>query len=73
MILLLQNLKEINLLNKIFGNSIKNTFKVNKFNFEENKNQILYLLLHIMDMKKILDAYIKEKFLSIKKQAIYLV
>ena len=34
------------LINKIFGNSIKNTFKVNNFDFVENENQIKFIGSH---------------------------
>ena len=34
------------LINKVFGNSIKNTFRVNNFDFVENKNQIKFIASH---------------------------
>jgi uncharacterized heparinase superfamily protein len=34
------------LINRVFGNSIKNTFKVNSLNFEEDKNQIKFIASH---------------------------
>jgi len=34
------------LINKVFGNSIKNTFKINSLNFEEDKNQIKFIASH---------------------------
>ncbi len=34
------------LINRIFGNSIKNTFKINSLNFIENKNQIKFIASH---------------------------
>ena len=34
------------LINRIFGNSIKNTFKVNNLNFVENKDQIKFIASH---------------------------
>jgi len=34
------------LINKIFGNSIKNTFKVNNLDFMEDKNQIKFIASH---------------------------
>jgi len=34
------------LINKIFGNSIKNTFKVNNLDFVEDKNQIKFIASH---------------------------
>ncbi len=34
------------LINKVFGNSIKNTFKINSLNFEEDKSQIKFIASH---------------------------
>jgi len=34
------------LINSIFGNSIKNTFKINNFDFAENKNEIKFIASH---------------------------
>ena len=50
------------MINKVFGNSIQNSFK--SFDFLRKMKMILLDVLHqIMDMKKNLDVHIKEKYI----------
>ena len=55
------------LVNRVFGNSIKNTFKMIDVNYKNDSTQIGCSQSHIMDMKKISVVTIKEKFIWIKK------
>ena len=54
------------LINRVFGNSIKNTFKINNLNFVEDKNQIKFTASHNGYEKKF--GCIHKREISIEKQ-----
>ncbi len=54
------------LINRIFGNSIKNTFKVNNLDFAEDKNQIKFIASHNGYERKF--GCIHKREISIEKQ-----
>ena len=54
------------LINRVFGNSIKNTFKINNLNFFEDKNQIKFTASHNGYEKKF--GCIHKREISIEKQ-----
>ncbi len=54
------------LINRVFGNSIKNTFKINNLNFVEDKNQIKFTASHSGYEKKF--GCIHKREISIEKQ-----
>ena len=54
------------LINRVFGNSIKNTFKINNLNFVEDKNQIKFTASHNVYEKKF--GCIHKREISIEKQ-----
>ena len=53
-------------INRVFGNSIKNTFKINNLNFVEDKNQIKFTASHNGYEKKF--GCIHKREISIEKQ-----
>ena len=54
------------LINRVFGNSIKNTFRINNLNFVEDKNQIKFTASHNGYEKKF--GCIHKREISIEKQ-----
>ena len=54
------------LINRVFGNSIKNTFKVNDLDFDEDKNQIKFIASHNGYEKRF--GCIHKREISIEKQ-----
>ena len=54
------------LINRVFGNSIKNTFKINNLNFVEDKNQIKFTASHNGYEKKF--GCVHKREISIEKQ-----